>query len=252
MTDTNSNQNYVPKNLRVDYTPVWNVPKNYLTGFIAQSRSSYIDSKASDYNRQQADADMALLAYTTTELSAMVKQGDKIILIVPVALATLELSPFRNNFIQYARTIPEDVRSLMVLKIVNIPEGFPVHKLQDILRDPSTLMRSLIISTDMRQKKYDVLANCRIHAYSASLTDAPASETKSFEQVGRFAELTQLSKHASMLEDISNRSLLGALIGAGITYVSGSAVQTPQSSLDIIRPFNLAEVYQVDNKDVPA
>lgn len=234
------------ENLKVSYTPVWNVPKNYLTGFIAKSMSSTLDPRSPDYSKLKADEDIALLVYTSIELTAMVDKGDKAVLIVPVSLKTLEQSPYRNNYIQYCRTITDDVRNLIVLKIVDITPEMPTHKLQDILREPSNMVRSAIISTDMRQKRYDILAHCRIHAYSASLTDAPASEAKSFDLLDRFCEMTQAINHASMLEDIPNRSLLGAAIGAGMTYVSGTAVQSPQDSLNIIRPFDLAEIYKAE------
>ena len=238
------NYHLFSKEIVASYTPVWNVPKNYLTGFIAKPCALTLDPKESSFIKMKADVDIGLLVLAGAELNAMLSTGNKIVLIVPVSLSTLDRHPSRNLFIQYCRNISPEIRSLMVLKIQDIHPDTPIYKLQDLLREPSGLMRSLIISTDLRQKRYEAPAGCHIHAFSASLTDAPVSEKKSFGLLDGFAAMIQSVNHASMIEDIPNRPLLCAAIGSGLTYVSGPAVQSAQDTLDMIRPFDLADVYR--------
>jgi len=228
----------------LSYTPVWNVPKNYLTGFIARVPTSQAIGNGDEFVKAQADRDIALLVQSSNELTGMVDKGNKLVLIVPVSLSTLDRAPYRTQYLEFCRSIAPEVRSLMVLKIEQIAPDLPHYRLQEILREPSTLLRSLIVTVDIRQREFDVLAGCRIHAYNVTLCDAPVSEVKSFALLDRFAEMIQKINHAAMVEDIPSRALLGACIGAGIAYVSGPAVQSPQKTLDVIRPFDLAEVYK--------
>lgn len=228
----------------VTYTPVWNVPKNYLTGFIAKPVQTVTGLSSATSEKIKADIDIAVLKQAGKDLADTIGKGNKLVVIVPVCLSTLDNYLSANQYLQYCRNISPGVRSLMALKIQGIKSDFSIHKMHDALRDLPGLMRSIILSVSLRQNRYEVPANCHIHAFSASLLDTPTSEQKYFDLFDRFVEKIQALNHSSMIEDIHSRPLLCAAIGSGLTYISGPAIQTEQSSLDTIRPFDLAEAYR--------
>lgn len=232
------------RDLEVAYTPVWNVPKNHLTAFIAQVPLLTTDMDHMSLARLRADYDLGTLVKAGRELSKMVWKGKKIVIILPVSLSTLERYPSINLFLHYCQKLSADVRALIVLKIENIPPGLPGYKLYEILQKPASMVRSVIISSDLRQKRFDPLEPCRIHAFSVSLGAAEEDGKRIFTLLDRFAEITQSINHLSMAENIPNRSLLCAAVAAGITYISGTPIQYAQDTLDTIRPFDLLEIYK--------
>ena len=236
--------NAYSQELAVSYTPVWNVPKNHLTAFIAKSPQWVMDADSISLVKIRADNDLGTLVKAGKELTRMVKKGKKIVIILPVSLTTIERYPSRNLFLHYCQKLPADVRALIVLKIENINTSLPGYKLYEILQKPASMVRSIIISSDLYQKRYDPLEPCRIHAFSVSLDVEEHDGKRVFTLLDRFAEMTQNINHLAMAENIPNRALLCAAVAAGITYISGPSVQYAQDTLDTIRHFDLFEIYK--------
>jgi hypothetical protein len=231
------------RQLEVSYVPVWNVPRNHLTAFIARPRNMAIDPENIFYAKEKADLDIALLIKASAELNQILAEGNKVVLIVPVSLLTLDSYPSRNLYLQYCRELIPEAQSLIVLKIEHIDQSLSIRRLDDILREPVGLVRSMILTSDLK-RKYEMPRRTRIHGFSVSLRQTDPDERKTFRLLDRFGEQIQEKNKASMVEDIPTTSLLCAAIGAGASYVSGVIVQPPQSSMDTVKPFDLAAVYE--------
>jgi hypothetical protein len=231
------------EDIKIGFKPVWNVPKNHLTGYTAFSLTP-LEGRESSFISARAMADIGLMARATTMLQGAVDGNRPLVLILPVSFSTLDHQPFHTYFMRYLRNLTPAVRALTVLQVHDINFDLPSYRVEEKLREFSSLLRALIIAADLLRPRRDSLINCRINAFSCSLLDISASETICFSLLDQFAMKMQKMGHAAMAEDIPTRSLLYGAIGAGFTYVSGPAVYPDQETLDAIRPFDLSALYK--------
>jgi len=235
------------KQTEVVFRPIWNVSKNHLTGFIARHKCEgmNINKYVSDQLTiaAQCQADLGLLVLSTVELKKALDREQKVVIILPVSFDTLARQQFREQYLEFCRRIPAKIRDLMVLHIKKIPANAQKERLQEVQRDISELVRSVIITSDLRNQNFDRLLGQHIHAGIVSLEDAPEKEIHNISLMESFVEKMSALSRAAMVDGISSKSMLCAALGAGFSYISGPAVQPDQKNMAAMRPFGLQSIY---------
>jgi hypothetical protein len=230
------------------YRPVWNVPRKHITAYIARHVCEDLNAgdgrSARDCGlaRQRADNDIALLARAATDLARAVAAGRRMVLILPVCFDTLTGSPSREQYLEFCRRVPPQARSLMVLQIRRIPVYAPRERLRDMQREIAGLLRSVIVTTDLRSQNLDCLLERGIHACAVRLPEG-ADDGHNIALMERFAEKMGAISRAAMIDGISSRATLCAAVSAGFTYISGPALQPDQKTPGAVLPFRLGALY---------
>lgn len=231
------------------FRPVWNVPRQHLAGYIVRHGSEDLnmdDGKSLQDHvlaGRRARADIGLLVRAEAALAEALRENRRMILIVPVFFDTLARMPSREHYIAFCRNIPADVRAHLVLQIRKVPVYAPKERLREVRHGISSLIRSVVITTDLRCQNLDSLLDRGIHACSVPLCCEREEEHYNMGLLERFAKRMETISRAAMADSVSSSSMLCAAIAAGFTYVAGPAVRPDCMTAGSVCPFTLEEAF---------
>jgi len=229
------------KSTPVMFRPVWNVEKNYLCGHIIRpkSRPDYADAQS------LAVSDIGLLMRGSQALSGLQGRGEKSVVVVPVGFETLNSYPWRGHYLSMLRRIPENLRSLIVLQICNIPANAPKTRVRSIQGDVHGLCRAIAFTVDIGGGHLDCVARQNVHACAISLADKQLESDEFISIMNRFADKARGINCAAMADGVSTLAALCAAVSAGFRYLAGEAVLADQPELGIpCRDFTLENAFE--------
>lgn len=128
-------ENVVLPDIRVDYTPVWDVRRNSINAFLCLAGLDMVTpadfqthqklyAKLDD--KQQAAMDIALLRQTIAMLATIKREGKKVLLVCPVQHKTLYNYTYFELYRALLQEIDQSLRPFLVIYVMDLQKQLPV------------------------------------------------------------------------------------------------------------------------------
>ena len=240
------------RDLRFGYRPIWDSERNAIAAYLCVAQVPISDDAAmqgdaelalSDDIAEMARLDRALQQRVIADLAALTAAGRRLMVTLPVHFDSLGQAAWRRKNLGDMAQLDADMRWLAMVEIVGVPAGVLQSRLLDLLAPFRTLCRGVVLRLSPEMKESVQIRGCGAAALACDLTGRAASEKVLAQQMNRFARIAERTSLPSYLHGAQTRSLVMAGVGAGFSYIDGSAlaklVDRPWHALE----FRLTDLY---------
>jgi hypothetical protein len=193
--------------------------------------------------------DFAVLDHVIGVLDRLVRTKRRLLVTVPVAFETLAGAAYRRRYIDILRTkLAADAASLLVIELVDVPDGVPQARLLEISSPLRAHARAVIARLRPDTTEFGQFAGSRIAAVGCDLGRASGSELAFMQQLSRFSRGATKAGVATYLRGVRSLSLAAAALGAGFAHLDGDAIALPVDQPQGIVEFSLIDLYNAPFK----
>jgi hypothetical protein len=188
--------------------------------------------------------DFVTLMHAIGCVSGLVREKRRLLITVPVRFETLCAAAHRRRYVEMLRTrLSPEAASLLVIELVNVPDGVPEARLIEISSPLRAHARAVIARLRPDVSEFSQFAAARIAAAGCDLSEQGSSELALMQQMARFSKGAAKAGVATYLRGISSLSLAAAALGAGFAHVDGDAVAVMVDQPRGVVEFSLLDLY---------
>jgi hypothetical protein len=189
--------------------------------------------------------DFATLAHAIGVVEGLVREKRRLLITVPVRFETLSAAAHRRRYIEILRTrLSPEAASLMVIELVNVPDGVPEARLLEISAPLRAQSRAVVARLRPETNDFMQFALARIAAVGCDLSEQSGSELALMQIMARFSKGAAKASLATYLRGAGSLSLAAAALGAGFSHVDGDAVAVIVDQPRGIVEFSLLDLYK--------
>ncbi|HEY3918674.1 MAG TPA: hypothetical protein VGL83_12825 [Stellaceae bacterium] len=235
------------------YRPSWDPARSVIAAYLCVPM---LPDGTSDAQRREAalifgdDAsaieklDVAVLRHAISVLEGLMRDKRKLLVTTPVHFETLAVAVHRQRYIEVLRTkLASDAASLLVIELVNVPDGVPQARLLEITSPLRAHARAVIARLRPETAEFGQFAGSRISAVGCDLSRHTGSETTMMQQMARFGRGAAKAGMATYLRGVRSLSLTTAALGAGFAHIDGDAIAANVDQPRGIVEFSLFDLY---------
>lgn len=234
------------------YRPMWDVKRKVVTSFLClpavrlSGGTRIVGENAIvgiDTPEVQSALDIRILKRATSDLLASFNAGRKHLIAVPVHFETISTAQRRFDYLIECRRLPPMAAKLVLFEVVGAPDGVPQSRVLEMTTALRAVARAIMFRTSVWSTAWGDLAQARITAVGADLSDEHASETVLVERLVKFADAADKRKLGSYLHGLRTLSLTVSAVGAGFHHLSGQPIEDLADAPPEAHRFNLADLY---------
>ncbi len=215
------------------YRPMWDVRREVLSTYFC--RPVRLDSSSQGtidddlpMGRTVAevvDLDILTLQKVIGDLKALVEKNRRVLVGLPMRFRTLG-APLaqRTKLVEVLHTIPDELRRLLIVEIVDVPDGTPGTRLVDIVETIKPFTRAVYLQTNLGLRNFSRLGEMRIFAVGLDTHSLEMDEDDCIEVLQEFAEAANALGLRTYIHGLRSLSLTAAAVCAGFDYVGGDTV----------------------------
>ncbi len=189
--------------------------------------------------------DFATLAHAIDVVEGLVREKRRLLITVPVRFETLSAAAHRRRYIETLRSrLSPEAASLMVIELVNVPDGVPEARLLEISAPLRAQARAVVARLRPETNDFMQFALARIAAVGCDLSAQSGSELALMQLMARFSKGAAKASLATYLRGVNSLSLAAAALGAGFSHVDGDAVAVIVDQPRGIVEFSLLDLYK--------
>jgi EAL domain-containing protein (putative c-di-GMP-specific phosphodiesterase class I) len=243
---------YVHRALQIEFQPVWNVAKDFVTGYRWVARFHKHKTTANDkaflnstieLNFFKACVDVTAMLRVPAVLRELIENASPAIMVVPVHFETLNQARFMSAFIDALTRVPQPFRQFLVCEIVGFPANVSRFRLRELLAYLRGRCRSVFVRTGLEVSCFDDLKKQGVIAVGISRDEYNCPEAEFMRYMNGFVAHAEKAGLQTYAADASTRSVLMGAIGAGFSYIDGEAVMKPLDEPAKIHRFELENIY---------
>lgn len=235
------------------YRPSWDPARGVIAAYLcvpmlpdgpsdAQRRDAALVLGGGDLVLEKLD--LAVLQHGISVLEGLMREKRKLLVTTPVHFETLAVASHRQRYIEVLRTkLASDAASLLVIELVNVPDGVPPARLLEITSPLRAHARAVIARLRPETSEFAAFAGSRISAVGCDLSRHTGSETTMMQQMSRFGRGAAKAGMATYLRGVRSLSLATAALGAGFAHVDGDVIAETVDHPRGIVEFNLLDLY---------
>jgi hypothetical protein len=243
-----------PGELHFAYRPMWDTTLGALSAYLCVplSRSADASAALNDVTTSgggtaealvQHDFDMQ--AHVCGILRRMQSEGCRVLIVLGVHFETLAAAARRRRYVEtLAQSISAELARLLVIEIVDVPDGVPPSRIFDIVSALRSHCRGVSARVRIENADLGAFAGAHVHAVGCDIGSNRASELVLMQQLSRFSRAAEKVGVASFVHGLRSISLTGAAVGAGYRYIDGEGVAKLVQRPERVTLFNLGDLYR--------
>lgn len=219
------------------YQPIWHRGTQAITSYGLTMRFLVGDAHLSlgelmeweDDPQVIVSVDLMIVKKGLADLAAMLRQGTKAILSLPLHRAVLDLPLARAQLLSTMSDVPPQIRKLVLFEILDSYAGdwTVLPALVVVLKRVS---RDVVLRVSLDQTDFSRVRAAGVHVVGGDLRDHPWPQTRSVRALSAFGKAARVAGYQSYVFGLNAPPLAVAAVAAGIDYLAGSAVaqETPE------------------------
>lgn len=219
------------RNASVSYWPIWLSHKQVVaihrailddeTGQLALRRLACLSS-ADEMRETLFEIDSLILGRATTDLHALIGEGGRTQLIVPLYYASLEASRRRTRYQEICENIPAAYRRYILFEVHDIPSGTPCSRISEVVSMLNGYGLGVLLEVDMNA--LSMPSAMGIAGVVSRISDDVLSKHNLVRNLHMFASHARAARLKSFLYKVDSNSLARDAIQAEVDYLQGSAI----------------------------
>lgn len=215
------------------YRPMWDVRREVLSTYFCRpvrldssSEGTIDDDLPMGHTvAEVVDLDILTLQKVIGDLKALVEKNRRVLVGLPMRFRTLgaPLSQ-QTKLVEVLHTIPDELRRLLIVEIVEVPDGTPGTRLVDIVETIKPFTRAVYLQTNLGLRNFSRLGEMRIFAVGLDTHSLEMDEDDCIEVLQEFAEAANALGLRTYIHGLRSLSLTAAAVCAGFDYVGGDTV----------------------------
>ncbi len=236
------------------YRPMWDTTLGALSAYLCVPMLRRVDNRApladmaAAHGRSPevlAQLDFDLQEHVCSTLMRMQSEGCRVLIVLGVHFETLAAAARRRRYVDaLAQAVSADLAKLLVIEIVDVPDGVPPSRIFDIVSALRSHCRGVSARVRIENTDLGAFAGAHVHAVGCDIGANRASELTLMQLLGRFSRAAEKVGVASFVHGLRSISLTGAAVGAGYRYIDGEGVAKLVQRPEPVTLFNLGDVYR--------
>ena len=215
--------------LAITPEPIWNIGAQVVASYLLRP-SIWLCSgpdapralTCSDLPAQRAaEVAMNALSYAADLLG---DQGAQVALHVPLPLHALTFSASRYRVLQVLHGLPEPVRRLLVLEIVDVAGGFPPSRLSEVVSMVAVHCRAVLTRAPSETTDIRAWRGCGLNGVALDCAALDRADREAHARLALFAKRAAEASIACIGYGLPTRSLTLAAWAGGFTHLGGVAL----------------------------
>ncbi len=249
---TNGDMAYVHRSLKIEFQPIWNLAKEFVTGYRFVPRLHKHKTTCNEQAFAAANLDLSLLK-ASVDVTAMlrvpavvrelIENASPAIMVVPVHFSTINQPKYLSAFVDALTRIPQAFRQFLVCEIVGYPPNVSRFRSREIMGYFKGRCRSVFVRTGLETACFEDLKTQSVVAVGVSRAEYNCSEAEFMRYINGFVALAEKAGLQTYVADASTRSVLMGAIGAGFSYIDGAAVMAALDEPAKIHRFELENIF---------
>lgn len=241
-------------NLRVVYRPIWDRSHNVVSAYLCTAQilsgdgTSVLGDAAAlieDDMEERAQLDERLSRHALRDLAAMMREGRKLLLALPVHFETLSAAGRRRDYLAALdRGLPDGAGKYLMIEVTDVPAGAPQSRIVEITAPLRRLCRGFMLGLPIDAVDLANLKGCGAVAIGCDIARLSSSDALLMQHMNRFARAAEKVGIPSYVHGAKSLSRVVAALGAGFNYIDGSAVASPIENPRGIVDFRLDDLYR--------
>jgi hypothetical protein len=179
------------------------------------------------------------------DLSEMAREGRQFLLALPVHFDTLSAVGRRREFLAaLERPVAQGATRHLLVEIAGVPAGVPPPRLAELTAMLRRRCRGILLSMPLDTVDFGFAKACGAAAVGCDISAASMPEAQLLQHMNRFARAAEKAGVPSYLHGAKSLSRAVSAIGAGFSYIDGSAVATPIDHPRGVVNFRLDDLYR--------
>lgn len=232
--------------LAITPEPIWNIGAQVVASYLLRP-SIWLCSgpdapralTCSDLPAQRAaEVAMNALSYATELLGEQGEQGEQgaqVALHVPVPLHALTFSASRYRLLKALRELPESVRRLLVLEIIDIAGGFPPSRLSEVVSMVAVHCRAVLARAPSETTDIRAWRGCGLSSVALDCGALDPADREALSRLALFAKRAAAGSLACIGYGLPSRSLTLAAWAGGFTHLGGVTLGDVRASRRVRR-----------------
>jgi hypothetical protein len=244
--------------LSFSYRPVWDKTRNVVSAFscVAQVRLSDVGPAADDAAAmigndplERARLDDMVQERVIADINGLVRDGLRVLLILPVHFETLSAVARRRKFTKVlSEQLGEESRKRLLIEIDGVPVGVMQSRLVELITPLRTLCRGVMLRFSLETSDFTCVKGCGAFAIGATVGERVESEFTLMMWMNRFARAAEKAGMETYALGLRSLSQVAGAIGAGFGYLDGDAVAKPVTHPRRAVEFRLDDLYNCFGK----
>jgi hypothetical protein len=247
-------QKAAPAKYRFAYRPMWDTTLSVLSAYFcvpmlpgAGTGAAFVDAGLALGGDPEALAhlDFALQERVLGDLQQMHSEHCRVLIVLCVHFETLAAAAQRRRYVEaLARSVAPDAAKLLVIEIVDVPDGVPPSRIFDLAAALRPHCRSVSARLRVECAALNGFNSAHIYAVGCDIGASQAPELTVMQQLARFSRAAEKAGLASFVHGLRSVSLTGAAVGAGFRYIDGEGVHKLVDRPERVTSFNLSDIYR--------
>jgi hypothetical protein len=241
-------------NLRFLYRPIWDRPRNVVSGYLcaAQVLSTDGSTVLGDAEAliegdadERARLDERIRERALRDLATVFQEGRKLLVTLPVHFETLCAVGRRRDYLAAVdRELVDGAAKYLMIEIAGVPAGVPQARLVELTAALRGQCRGVLLSLPVDTPDLTSVKGSGATAVGCDVSGAAASEAVLMQQMNRFSRAADKAGFPSYVHGARSLSRVVTALGAGFNYIDGSAVASPIDHPRGIVDFHLDDIYR--------
>jgi hypothetical protein len=239
-----------PADGRFQYFPVWRSTKNAVTSYrldihcdIDGGTGDLVEiSQWTDRPEILAAIDRLVVRKGIADLAAMLRQGTKALVVLPLHFASLDNPAKRRSLLSMIEAAPLDIRRLLILEICDSYAG-DWAQVPGILTACRRSCRDVALRLSLDQIDMTRVQAAGVKLVGGDLREHPWTESAAMQKMNAFAGAAATANLETYIYCLHTTSLAVAAACAGFDYLSGRAIAEQVPMPVGVFPFSALSLY---------
>lgn len=237
--------------LECRYLPMWHVRQHAVGTFhcipalpITQSQALIGEAVFEAAPKSLiCDLNLRILDIAAQEIRSLQGRGASALIGLPVHFETIASRKQRNRYLSACAALPDDVRSQLLVELIDLPEGAPDSRLCELVAWLRPWAKAICVRTSLDCHRFDGYAAAHVFAVGVVLGNEEAPEADVIERMNGFTARAAKYALRTYALELRTRSLTVAAMGAGFDYISGHVISSVVNAPDSAYRFNPIDLY---------
>ncbi|HUH86222.1 MAG TPA: hypothetical protein VLX85_16560 [Stellaceae bacterium] len=239
--------------LRFVYRPMWDQSRSVVSAYycVAQVPLADVGDARGDAETMTGDGgerprlDVLTQQRVIADLDDLARASRKLFIVLPVHFETLSAMARRREYLRVLREQTNaEMRKLLVVEVVGVPQGVPQTRLTDLVGPLKPLCRSVVLRLPLESADFSNIKGSGAEAIGADVAGRADAEFVLMQHMNRFARATAKAEFPCYIHGLRSISLVAGALGAGFGYIDGDAVASPVAHPRGVVEFRLADLYR--------
>ena len=228
--------------------PTWNVAARVVASYLLRPTISLGSAGKAPREVRTADlspnmageAAVAMLAYAADIIA---RRQAVVALHAPIALAAVTYSASRYRVLNALRDLQPEVRRLLILDLVDLTEGLPQSRLEEVVSVLAPCCRTVLARAPSETADVRVWRRCGLSGVTLDCGRLDPADTRAQPRLSAFAQRAAEAKLSCVGYNLPDRTLMLAAWAAGFTHVGGPLLSMEVGPPESVRRLTPAELF---------